>query len=145
MSGTPQNAKPVGKQEIIVGRILRAGVILSFTLVMIGTIVSFASSADQPTRETLELIKSHGALGEKVVESATPHFPSSLTDIFRDSLSLRGPAIVMLGIVVLVATPVVRVAASIVLFALEGDRFYVATTTLVLVLLVICLFVGRGA
>ena len=143
MSDTPQNVKRVGKQEIIVGRILRAGVILSFTLVVIGTIVSFVSSADHPTRETLELIKSHGAASETVVAAPTPHFPSSLTDIFRDSLSLRGPAIVMLGIVVLVATPVIRVAASIVLFAIEGDRFYVATTTLVLVMLIICLLVGK--
>ena len=49
--------------------------------------------------------------------------------------ALRPVAITQLGLAVLLATPVMRVAASIVAFALERDGLYVVITTIVLVIL----------
>lgn len=54
--------------------------------------------------------------------------------------ALRPVGIAQLGLVVLVATPVVRVAASVLAFALEGDRLYAAITLVVLAILVTSLF-----
>ena len=48
-----------------------------------------------------------------------------------------------LGLVVLVATPVLRVTASIVGFALEGDRLYTAITLAVLAILLFSIFTVR--
>ena len=51
----------------------------------------------------------------------------------RDPLAARPRN--QLGLIVLVATPIVRVAASLVGFALEGDRLYVGITAVVLAIL----------
>jgi uncharacterized membrane protein len=57
--------------------------------------------------------------------------------------ALRPSAITQLGLALLLATPVVRVMASVVGFALEEDRLYVAITTLVLAILLGSIFLIR--
>lgn len=57
--------------------------------------------------------------------------------------SIEPAAIAQLGLVTLLATPVARVAASVVGFALEGDRLYAAITTAVLLILLISILVLR--
>ncbi len=57
--------------------------------------------------------------------------------------TLEPAAIAQLGLITLLATPVARVAASIVGFALEGDRLYAAITTAVLVILLISILLLR--
>jgi uncharacterized membrane protein len=57
---------------------------------------------------------------------------------------LRGQSIAMLGILLLIATPVVRVAISVVLFAAQRDRRYVLITAVVLALLLTSLMSGLG-
>ena len=56
--------------------------------------------------------------------------------------TLEPAAYLSLGLIVLVATPFVRVAGSIVAFALEHDRRYVLITSAVLA--VMCLSVAAG-
>ena len=56
-------------------------------------------------------------------------------------LAVRPIALAQAGLVVLLLTPVARVAASIVAFWLEEDRLYVAITTVVLAILLLSLFV----
>jgi uncharacterized membrane protein len=53
-----------------------------------------------------------------------------------------GRAIITAGLLVLIATPVARVAFSIVIFAREGDRIYVAITSTVLLILLFGFAVG---
>jgi len=57
--------------------------------------------------------------------------------------ALRPIAIGQAGLLVLIATPVLRVAASIAAFAVEGDRLYTAITMAVLAVLLTSLFVIR--
>lgn len=72
--------------------------------------------------------------------------PSDLGD-FSEMLPglavLRPVAITQLGLLLLLATPVVRVAASVVGFALERDRVYVAITLVVLAILLGSIFLVR--
>ena len=56
---------------------------------------------------------------------------------------LEPAAIAQLGLIVLLATPVARVAASVVAFALERDRLYTAITLAVLGVLLASIFVLR--
>jgi Predicted membrane protein len=58
-------------------------------------------------------------------------------------LALRPVGLAQAGLVVLVATPVVRVAASVIGFALEGDRLYLGITLAVLAILLGSLFILR--
>ncbi len=52
-------------------------------------------------------------------------------------------AIAQLGLLTLLATPVVRVAASVVAFASEGDRLYAAITLVVLAILLASILLLR--
>ena len=53
---------------------------------------------------------------------------------------LRGAA----GLLLLIATPVARVAFTLVAFILQRDRTYIAITALVLALLLYALVLGRA-
>ena len=57
--------------------------------------------------------------------------------------ALEPAAIVQLGLVTLLATPVARVAASVVGFALERDRLYTAITATVLLILLTSILLLR--
>jgi uncharacterized membrane protein len=57
--------------------------------------------------------------------------------------ALEPAAISQLGLLVLLATPVARVTASVVGFLLEGDRLYAAITLAVLLILLTSIFVLR--
>lgn len=63
--------------------------------------------------------------------------------IVANVAALRPVGIAQLGLLVLLATPVVRVAASVAAFALEGDRLYAGVTLMVLVILLTSLFLLR--
>ena len=66
----------------------------------------------------------------------------SLADLLPGLAEPDPAAYLSLGLLVLVATPFVRVAGSIVAFALERDRRYVLVTAVVLA--VMCLGVVLG-
>lgn len=74
-----------------------------------------------------------------------PKIDRLLGEIVRGALKLRSRSIIQFGILCLIATPIVRVAASLVGFALEGDKRYVVVTALVLAVLLYSLMIGGGA
>jgi uncharacterized membrane protein len=58
-------------------------------------------------------------------------------------MNCRGRGLIQLGLLFLIATPIARVALSIVGFALERDRMYVGFTVIVLLVLLYSLL-GSG-
>jgi uncharacterized membrane protein len=60
---------------------------------------------------------------------------SSLTGIIHGALHLDARALTQLGLVLLIATPVARVALSLVGFVMERDRKYQVITLVVLLIL----------
>ena len=71
-------------------------------------------------------------------------FPRTPADIWSGLLILRPQAIIVVGLLLLIATPVVRVAVSVVAFALEHDRRYVVITLVVLAILILSFLLGKG-
>jgi len=67
----------------------------------------------------------------------------TVTGIVRGSASFHGRNIIQLGLLLLIATPVARVAFSVVAFALERDRMYVVITLIVLAVLLFSLAGGH--
>ena len=118
---------PVQKQwtdqriENIVGNLLRAGVILSAAVVLCGGV--------------LYLIKYGHAPADYRIFRGEPTDLKSVSGIVRDAFALRSRGIIQLGLLLLIATPVARVAFSIFGFAEEKDRMYVAFTVIVLLIL----------
>ena len=60
----------------------------------------------------------------------------SLGGIVGDALSLRGRGIIQLGLLLLIATPVARVAFAVFAFARQRDWIYVTVSLIVLSLLI---------
>jgi uncharacterized membrane protein len=58
-------------------------------------------------------------------------------------MAAQSESIVQLGLLLLIATPVARVALTLVAFILQRDRTYVGVTALVLALLLYGLLFGK--
>jgi uncharacterized membrane protein len=112
-----------------IGGVLRAGVVVAAIVTVFGGVL---------------LLIQHG--GSPVALSSfrgEPPLLMSLGGIVRGALAFNGDAIVQLGLLLLIATPVARVAFTLVAFALQRDRTYVLITSIVLSLLVYALVFGK--
>jgi uncharacterized membrane protein len=67
----------------------------------------------------------------------------SVSGIVRDALALRERGLIQLGLLLLIATPVARVAFSVAAFAMQRDRLYVVVALIVLAVLMYSLMGGR--
>ena len=106
--------------------VLRGGVLLSAGLLILGTLLYFAR------------VQWGGARANLL------SFPHSLGDVFS-GLGHGDPlAILALGLIVLLLTPVARVLISIFAFARERDWLYVGITALVLLILLVSFLLGAG-
>ena len=129
-----EHSQPIHKVEIIISNLLRIGVIASLAIVVAGTVLSFSHHPDY---------SSSGAELAKITGPGAS-FPRTPGQIWRGMIELRGAAVVMSGLVLLIATPVMRVAVSIAAFAMQGDRIFVVITFAVLVLLLGSFLLGRA-
>ncbi len=118
------------KIENIVGNLLRVGVSLSALVVFIGAVIYLARHGRSPADY-------HVFHGE-------PTELKSLPGILHSAFTFHGQGIIQLGLVLLIATPVARVAFAIWGFAAEHDRMYMVFTGIVLVVLLYSLL-GSGA
>jgi uncharacterized membrane protein len=107
--------------EGAVGNLLRGGVSLAALIVFLGAIIYLV-------RHGLSPVEYHVFRGE-------PADLRTVRGIFRDTFHLRGRGIIQLGLLVLIATPVARVALSMFGFAAERDRMYVYFTAVVFLIL----------
>lgn len=118
--------------ELVISVVLRAGVTVSCLLIATGAIVTLVSSSTAAAaRRTIDALR-RGALHPPPSGLEVPH---TLSAVFSGVARESGPALAMLGIVLLIATPVLRVAVSLVAFALERDLRFVVITSVVLAIL----------
>lgn len=115
----------VRQAELIISGVLRGGVLLSAGLIAVGVVAFYV----------------RGSWRSPTAGSAFPH---TLASVLQGVLHGEPLAIIALGLLVLLATPVIRVLVSIVAFLLEGDRLYAVITALVLLILVASFILGRG-
>jgi uncharacterized membrane protein len=66
---------------------------------------------------------------------------TSITQILTGAFHGEAPAIVQFGLLLLIATPVARVAFSVFAFAMEKDFLYVGISALVLCVLLVSILV----
>ena len=114
-------AKEMHDVEILIGQILRIGVIISALVILFGLIL-------------LMLTQTSGYPGNV--------FPDKPSVILQGVIALKPFAVMMFGIFLLILTPVLRVVVSIYAFAKESDYLYVVITTIVLIILAVSMVVG---
>ena len=113
----------------VIGLILRVGVIVSALVVLSGGI--------------LYIIRHPDALPNYRVFRGEPTDLCSLHGIVKEVFALNASGIIQFGLLLLIATPVLRVAFTVVAFAMQKDRTYVVITLFVLALLLYSLTGGR--
>ncbi|MFL6350539.1 MAG: DUF1634 domain-containing protein [Bryobacteraceae bacterium] len=114
--------------ERMVSALLRTGVVISGLVVFCGGIYYLARHGHENA--------GHGTF------HAEPSIDRILGQIVAGAVGLRARSIIQLGLVLLIATPIARVAFSLVAFALERDRTYVVITSVVLTILLYSLISG---
>jgi uncharacterized membrane protein len=113
------------KIEDIIGNLLRIGVGTAAAVVLVGA--------------AAYLVRHGFGHANYRVFRGEPSDLRTLRGIVRAALGLHPRGIIQLGLVLLIATPVARVAFSVFAFAVERDRMYVVFTLMVLGILIVSL------
>jgi uncharacterized membrane protein len=107
--------------EAIMGRLLQVGVLLAASVVLVGGVRYLVAHAGESSN--------YRVFAARPIELRHP--AALLSGIARGDSS----AIIELGILLLVATPICRVIFAVIAFAIERDRLYVAISLTVLAVL----------
>ena len=116
------------RMDEVISVLLRTGVLIATALVAAGAAITLAGHAGDPV--------------DFRVFRGEPLSLRSPLAMARGALALQGPGLVQLGLLVLLATPVARVAFSVFAFAAQRDWAYIAITLLVLAVLSVSLMGG---
>ena len=126
---TPTAKTPDQKLETAIGVMLRAGVTIAAAVVVLGGCLYLR----HPTGRAPDYTHFHSAPEEALSIRGT------LAGVMRAS----DLSIIQLGLLLLIATPVVRVVFALVGFLLEHDRFYSVVSAVVLAILLFSLIHSR--
>ncbi len=116
--------------EQLIGRLLQIGVLIAALVVVVGG--------------ALVLSQHGGAVASYSVFHGQPELLRSIGPIVRGAFAMDSRAVVQLGLLLLIATPIARVAFTLGAFALQRDRTYVLITAVVLALLLYGFLYGRA-
>ena len=121
--------------ELYISHVLRIGVMIAAAIILLGTILFLAGigPTDGSPKQLNDVI-GHGG-------RSIPVSPSS---ILHGVVSGNAIAIIQLGVLALILTPMTRVAMTAALFFAQRDRIFVAITSIVFLVLVLGL-VGVGS
>ena len=114
----------------MIGILLRTGVLIAAFFVLSGGV--------------LYLVRENGPVPNYHVFHSEPENFRSVPGIVHTALALRGRGLIQFGLLVLIATPILRVAFSVFAFLYEKDWIYVAFTLMVLGLLLYSLLGRHG-
>lgn len=115
---------------LLIGRVLRAGVVISMSIVFIGG--------------AFYMYRHGHSVADYRKFKGVPGFVQYNARLFREAFNLKGQAIIQLGIILLIATPVLRVVFSAIGFALEKDYLYLGISILVLLIIIISALGGHA-
>ena len=112
--------------QVILGTLLRVGVILSTSIVLLGGII-FLTTQNNHTVSFSEFKPEQAKF-------------SSVAAIFTGLKTFDGLAIIQFGVLLLIFTPIARVVFSIFSFLMEKDYMYVVIGTIVLCVIITSLY-----
>ena len=126
----PESKRPWSDEQVeeIVGNLLRNGVIAAGIVVLAGGIIYLIRNGTNPPNYS--------------IFQGVPAEFRNVGGIIKTTFELRGRGLIQLGLLLLIATPVARVAFSIFAFALQRDRIYIVITLIVLGVLIYSLAGG---
>lgn len=121
---SPEKDARLRQAELIISHVLRGGVIASAAVILLGVVLFYVQMT--------------------TTGHVTLEFPHTFIGIAQELGRGEPLAVISLGLLLLLLTPILRVAISIIVFALERDWLYTVFTVIVLAILLISLLLGRG-
>ncbi len=109
------------QMEIIIGRLLQVGVLLAASVVLVGGV--------------MYVIEHAGSQADFRVFRPQPFSLRHPMAMLHGVAGGQASAIIQLGILLLIATPICRVIFAVIGFLIERDRLYVAVSVVVLIVL----------
>lgn len=122
--------------EIVICSVLRYGVATSLALIAAGVVLMLAAGGTGYGGP----LDPEALLRGDATQAVT--WPRTIGGVVSGALAAQPYALILSGLLFLIATPVVRVAISAVAFLAEGDYQYVAITLFVLGVLVLSFFLA---
>lgn len=119
----PKAAKPSFMVEDLISLALRIGVIISSIVTAFGLVLLLVTGQSGYPADT---------------------FPTSIAQVLYGLMQLKSFAIIEFGLLILLATPIFWVAASIAAFFLRRDYNYTLISAYVLLMLLLSLFLGKA-
>jgi uncharacterized membrane protein len=116
------------QMDLAIGKLLRFGVIFSAVFVCFGGILYLQRPLRSAPKYNHFLAESTSLRG--------------VAGVLRGAVHLDANSVIRLGLLLLIATPVARVAFCIVGFARQQDRLYIVISSSVLVILIYSLIQG---
>jgi len=116
--------------QSLIGQVLRGGMIVSMSIVFLGGIL---------------FMYRHGhSIPDYKEFKGIPRFLQTPGSLVNAAIIFKGQAIIQLGIILLIATPILRVVFSTIGFALEKDYLYVGISLLVLLIIFASMMSGHA-
>ena len=115
--------------QLIIGWLLRIGVSVSMLIVLVGGALFLWRHQHSHTNYS--------------TFKGVPGFVHP-RNIIPNILAGRGQAMIQAGIILLIATPVMRVVFSAIGFILEKDKLYTAISTVVLLVIIVSMLSGHA-
>ena len=115
------------QMEMFIGRMLRVGVFTACAIAIVGGIL---------------YIVQKGGTQVDFAEFTSSMAVESIGDVIRGVLALDAISVIQLSLLILIATPIMRVAVSVIAFDIEKDLLYVIITLAVLSIIIFNIFNG---
>jgi uncharacterized membrane protein len=120
--------------EQYIGKLLRYGVVIACTITTLGGIIYMLQRNGE--------MPNYKALPSGVPFEGVDAYLRGLKTILPQILNFDGAAIIQFGVIVLIATPIARVAFSVISFLIEKDYMYVTITLIVLCIILANMIFG---
>jgi len=111
--------------ETVMGRLLQVGVLLASLVMLVGGIL---------------YVRLHHSIPDYKVFQSGPQSLRHVGGVIKGVAAADPDAVIQLAVLLLIATPVARVAFALVAFGIERDKLYMAISAIVLAVLLIGFF-----
>ena len=115
------------QMEMFIGRMLRVGVFTACIVAVLGGVL---------------YVVQYGGSSVDFSEFTSAMAVESIGDVINGVLVLDAVSVIQLALLILLATPILRVVFSILAFMIERDYLYVFITLIVLIIIVFNIFNG---
>jgi uncharacterized membrane protein len=131
--------------------VLRGGVILSSLLIALGLVLFIVTGHSGYAADVTSASNSNASEAQSFTDyhasdssQVDLYFPTNPLEVWQGLLSLKPFAMIMLGLMLLIATPVLNVALASYNFSRQGNRAFTGIGVFILAVLLVSFWLGKA-